>query len=104
NNAVRYDGAAILRAYRMISDAYSLFDQVITLGQLKFKTIYYEDVVRSPDSLVSSISKELLGEEVLPRIEAVQIKVQRTKLNDEFREKFSEDLKGLEWSAVDATK
>ncbi|MGH9963047.1 MAG: Stf0 family sulfotransferase, partial [Pyrinomonadaceae bacterium] len=56
NNAVRYDGAAILRAYRMISDAYSLFDQVITLGQLKFKTIYYEDVVRSPDSLVSSIS------------------------------------------------
>jgi LPS sulfotransferase NodH len=97
-NKVVYDGQDILDIIQHIMQDYSMFDQIVTCTGLPYGEIFYEDLLDSPEKIICNIARTLCGHAFAVAPDTVRVKIQRDVVDQQFKERFLDDLSELHWN------
>jgi len=97
---VAYDGNAILAHFRGLAESYVKVEQVVALSNCPYQQIYYEDLMDSPQSTIAKLTGALVGNELSPLLDAVQIKIQRDEVSEKFKLRFLAEMQQIKWDVL----
>ena len=84
----------IMTSINEIIRANVMFENYFKLFNANYLSIFYEDFCEQPLEHMDHISKFLQHDDTKPDVAAVRTEIQRNALNEEFKARFLEDIKG----------
>ena len=89
----------ILRYFQSIQESYCKLEQIAALSGFPYHQVIYEELVDSPNAVMTQLTGALLGRTLSPLLEEIRISVQRDSLNQEFRARLLADIPDLQWES-----
>ncbi|HVO33666.1 MAG TPA: Stf0 family sulfotransferase, partial [Elusimicrobiota bacterium] len=96
---LKYDAQEILEVFRGLMHSYNLLEQIFSVAGLPIVRCDYETVLARPLDEIPALTERLLGRAHLPIESAVNIQIQRDEINEQFKARFTKDLRSLRWIA-----
>jgi LPS sulfotransferase NodH len=96
---VEYNGQEILNHLINIERNNEMLNLVFRVAGTPVHEITYEALLDQPASTIATLTGQILGHELTPRVDAVRIKVQRDELNETLKQQFLDEVGDVEWQA-----